>query len=126
MWLRNELAHSDRFQGFVWLLSDEPEAPVKTVPTVEDIILRPAFLESADKIDYVCNHLGLKDDEVQFVREQTCGQSRNPLWACYRKGRVTASNSGAVLKNIESKRRPAKSLLKTLLGNYDMDSVHTV
>ena len=85
-WLRNELAHSDRFQVFVWLLSDEREAPVKTVPTVEDIILRPAFLESADKIDYVCNHLGLKDDEVQFVREQTCGQSCNPLQACYRKG----------------------------------------
>ena len=116
MWLRDELAHSDHFQGFVRLLSDELEAPVKTVPTVEDIILRPAFLESADQIDYVCNHLGLKDDEVQFVREQTCGQSHNPLWACYRKGRVTASYFWARLKNIESMCRPAKSLLKTLFN----------
>ena len=39
---------------------------------------------------------------------------------------MTASNFGTVLKNIKPKRRLAKSLLKTSLGNYDMNSVHAV
>ena len=56
----------------------------------------------------------------------TRGQRDNSLWGIVRKGRLTASNFGAVIRSINSGRQPAKSLLKTLLGEYNLSGLKAI
>ena len=54
------------------------------------------------------------------------GQRKNLKWAAFRRGRITATNFGPVLKNASTSRAPSQSLMKTLLGGYDPSGVHAV
>ncbi|XP_043196964.1 uncharacterized protein LOC122367691 [Amphibalanus amphitrite] len=61
------------------------------------------------------NSLGA--EEIAVIERATKGQRTNPNWSRARKGRLTASNFGAVLK--VRGRKPSASLLKTLTaGNF--------
>ena len=52
----------------------------------------------------------------------TTGQRSNPAWHQARKGRLTASNFGVVLKA----KRATPSLIKRLFGEYDISKVRAV
>ncbi|XP_043199633.1 uncharacterized protein LOC122369180 [Amphibalanus amphitrite] len=56
-------------------------------------------------------------EEIALIERATKGQRTNPNWSRARKGRLTASNIGAVL--VVRGRKPSASLLKTLTaGNF--------
>ncbi|XP_049416267.1 uncharacterized protein LOC125878853 [Epinephelus fuscoguttatus] len=93
-WLRNRL--SSRFSGFSWLLSPEPEEEPYTLATL-----------SVSKI----------------VESVATGQHNNPKWHLLRKGRLTASNFGAVLKA----KRVTASLLARVMGEQQaLDGVLSI
>ena len=56
------------------------------------------------------------------ISRVTVGQRDNPAWHLARRGRLTASNFGSVLKA----KRVTPSLLKRLLGEYDLSRVKAV
>ena len=56
------------------------------------------------------------------IREITVGQRDNPVWHSARRGHLTASNFGSVLKD----KQVTSSLLKHLLGEYDLSRMKTV
>ena len=47
-------------------------------------------------------------------------------WAMFRKGSITASNFGAVIKSVCSGRKPCKSLMKALYGKYTKKGVEAI
>ena len=60
------------------------------------------------------------------VEEATRGQRSNPLWSDARRGRVTASNFGRVLRSVTAGRAPAASLLKSIHNMYSMSSAAAI
>ena len=60
------------------------------------------------------------------MEEVTCGQHKNPLWSSYRKGRLTSSNFGLVLKPCLTNRALCNSTMKRLFGNDSLSSVRAV
>ena len=119
-WLYNQI--KDKPCGLVWLLSPE-SAPVTSekVPSI-DCVLTSAELQAAtDKAGLLLSLISLTKEEVAKVQKLTSGQVRNPRWFVARKGKLTSSNFGLVLKAIAKGRYP-KSLFKRLLGGYDASS----
>ena len=122
-----KLQESSHLKGFAWLLSPSP--PVEqSLPAhhIANILQQDGFASAGDKVAFVCRHLPITDEERRAVADVTKGQASNPQWSIYRKGRVTASNFGRVLKTVSSHRKPSPSLIKTLLGQYHISSVHAV
>ena len=125
-WFRQQLLAVNRFTGFAWLLAPEPEKVTAPVPTVCDIRLTEDYLKAADSVAYVTSQLPLSPAKIQAAEVATRGQSDNSMWAIVRKGRLTASNFGPVLKCTAAGRKPSKSLLKTLLGDYDLSGLRAI
>ena len=42
--------------------------------------------------------MALSQEMIREIAEKTVGQSKNPLWHPYRKGRITASHFGEIIK----------------------------
>ena len=122
--LYKELRDYGKFTGLCWLMS--PEKPPVTLPvrTVEDIILSEQFLLQLgdDQLTYFVNNVKLSNEQILSVSNITIGQRSNPAWHLARKGRLTASNFGAVL----AAKRVTPSLLKKLLGEYDLSGVKAI
>ena len=59
---------------------------------------------------------------IETVSQLTIGQRDNPSWHLIRKGRLTASNFGCVM----NAKRATPSLIKRLLGEYDLSRVKAV
>jgi len=125
-WFRQELLSVNRFTGFAWLMSPEPEKVTTPVPTVSDIMMTEDYTKASDNVSFVSDRLPLTEEQIKEAEVATRGQSENSMWAIVRKGRLTASNFGPVLKCIERGRKPSKSLLRTLLGDYDLSSLRAV
>lgn len=127
-WFRQALQVTNRSCGFSWLLAPEPPATLSLVRNVTDIMLMPEFVDAADPIAYVLQHLAITADEVVAIEQLTRGQQSNPAWGACRKGRITASNFGAVIRHMRSKRRatPSKSLLRKLMGEYDLSGMQAI
>ena len=126
-WFCGELGKLDRWKDFHWLLSsDKNYLPALPAKTIEDITLSQEFIAVKDKVSFVCEKLAVGPDEVVAIEKATRGQSKNPNWSLFRNGCITASNFGAVLKPCLAKRRPSKSLLATLLGQYDLSGQHAI
>ena len=68
----------------------------------------------------------MTEEQITCTEKVTKGQAENPLWFIYKKGRITASNFGKVIRSIESGRKPPVSLFKTLLGEYTLDGVASI
>jgi len=64
----------------------------------------------------------ITEEQHKSVHEVTIGQWDNPLWHLLRKGRLTASNFGPVLKC----ERVTPSLIKRVLGQYNLSGVKAV
>lgn len=125
-WFVDQLSESDRFKGLCWYLSPEPDPLQLPAPSVESIMLMDGYSAASDSVAFICQHIELSQVQTTAIEEVTRGQRDNPLWSLYRKGRLTASTIGLVIKAIASKRRPCKSLMKTLLGAYNLEGVKAV
>lgn len=64
----------------------------------------------------------LDEHKITRISQLTVGQKDNPVWHLARRGRLTASNFGPVLKA----KRVTPSLVKRLLGEYDLSRVKAV
>ena len=116
-----------RFTGLCWLLSPEPP-PVSAglpIPTIEEIIFSEEFLKTRglqEQLDCLVRRCRISSEDIVKISDLTVGQRDNPAWHLARKGRLTASNFGVVLKA----KRVTPSLLKRLLGEYDLSRVKAV
>ena len=124
--LYEDLKEYGRFTGLCWLISPEPPVANK-LPflTIEEIIFSDWFLQARGRqqqLDCLVRHSRLQQADILNISEVTVGQRDNPAWYLARKGRLTGSNFGSVLKA----KRITPSLLKRLLGEYDLSRVKAV
>lgn len=124
--LYEDLKEYGRFTGLCWLISPEPRlANQLPFPTIEEIIFSEEFLQAIGRqqqLDCLVRRSRLQQADIISISEVTVGQRDNPAWFLARRGRLTASNFGSVLKA----KRITPSLLKRLLGEYDLSRVKAV
>lgn len=124
--LYSQLRQYGRFTGLCWLMSPEPQPPKQlAVPTIEEIIFSEEFMSlptDNEQIEYLKSKVAVDLDTVKKISSLTSGQRNNPSWHLVRKGRLTASNFGCVL----NAKRTTPSLIKRLLGEYDISRVKAV
>ena len=118
--LYQDLKEYGRFTGLCWLISPEPPLSNKLpFPTIEEIIFSEEFLEATGRqqeLDCLVRRSTLQETDTLKISELTVGQRDIPAWVLARRGRLTASNFGSVLK----------ALVKRLLGEYDLSRVKVV
>lgn len=115
-----------KFTGIWWIMTPEP-ASVNPMPilTIEELIYNENFLEVQgiqNQIAYIQEKAKLTTNVIHVVAELTKGQRDNPMWHQARRGRLTASNFGRVLKC----KRPTPALIKRLIGENDLSGVKAV
>ena len=124
--LYEDLKQYGRFTGLCWLLSPEPPAFNElSIPTIEDIIFSEEFLQTRglqQQLDCLVRRSRILEEDILKISRITVGQRDNPAWHLARRGRLTASNFGSVLKA----KRVTPSLLKRLLGENDLSRVKAV
>ena len=74
------------------------------------------------QLDYFIKNVKVGQDKIKEVSAVTTGQRNNPAWYLARKGRLTASNFGAVLKA----KGVTQALTTRLLGDYDLSRVRAI
>lgn len=100
--LYEDLKKYGRFTGLCWLLS--PEAPVgKKLPisTKEEIIFSEEFLQAEGReqqLDCLVQWCRIQVAEIPSSSDLTAGQRDNPARYLARRGHLTTSNFGCVLK----------------------------
>ena len=124
--LYEDLKEYGKFTGLCWLLSPEPPVANKLpMPSIEEIIFSDEFLRakgSQEQLDCLIRRSKLDVHKIARISQLTVGQRENPVWHLARRGRLTASNFGSVLKA----KRVTPSLIKRLLGEYDLSRVKAV
>ena len=123
--LYKDLKQYGRFTGLCWLLSPEPPAFNELpIPTIEDIIFSEEFLQTRglQQLDCLVRRSRILEEDILKISRVTVGQRDNPAWHLARRGCLTASNFGSVLKA----KRVTPSLLKRHLGEYDLSRVKAV
>ena len=122
-WLYGELRQYGKFTGMAWILSPEPDMDVHLpIQSVEELILSPEFLQQRLKTNYLLEKLKISQDQKLAVSAVTKGQRESAAWHVLRKGRLTASNFGYILKA----KRVTPSLIKRLLGEYNLSGVQAI
>lgn len=86
-------------------------------PTFELLLHRRDLFSSESPAEFLMREMQIDELSAKKVEELTRGQGDNPMWYAYRKGRITASNVGLVVKCLQNNRLPSATLLKQLLGN---------
>ena len=124
--LYEDLKEYGKFTGLCWLLSPEPPVANKLpMPSIEEIIFSDEFLQARGtqgQLDCLVRRSKLEEHKIARISQLTVGQRDNPAWHLARRGRLTASNFGSVLKA----KRVTPSLVKRLLGEYDLSRVKAV
>lgn len=123
----HKLKNYGKFTGLYWLMSPEPETQSGSLPvaTVDEVIFQEEFLQlqgAGVQRQYFLERVKVDWRTIEDVSRLTSGQRDNPSWQMIRKGRLTASNFGSVL-NVK---RVTPSLIKRLLGEYDLSRVKAV
>ena len=94
--LYEDLKEYGRFTGLCWLISPEPPlANQRPFPTIEE------YLEATgpqQQVDCLIRRSRLQETDTLKISELTVGQRDNPACFLARRGRLTASNFGSVLK----------------------------
>ena len=123
---REELKRKGINCGFSWLLAPEP--PQMDLPSVvvDDILADAGFVGSSNQVGYFLQKMSLTTTQIWDIERSTRGQRDNVLWGMLRKGRLTASNFGKVLKASSSNRQLPKSLFKSLLGEYNLSGLKAI
>ena len=108
--------------AFVGLMSPEPATVSKLpIPTIEDIIYSEEFIKtqgSQQQIDCLVRQAKIPDEYILKISDITIGQRNNPTWHLTRRGRLTASNFGCVLKA----KRVTQSLLTEVSSSIHANS----
>ena len=125
-WFAGALSMSAIQNGFSWLLSSEPPSFCKPIFTVDEVLCSPAVLGVSEAIQVVLAQMQITSLLSIAVEEVTRVQHKNPLWSSYRKGKLTSSNFGLVLKPCLTNRAVCNSTMKRLLGNDSLSSVRAV
>ena len=112
--------------GMRWLLAPEPPTADLPASTVDRILGEENFISSPNQFDYFLNRVAVSSQQILAVEQATRGQRDNSMWGIYRKGRLTASNFGPVIQNCNSGRQPSASLMRTLLGEYDLSGLKAI
>ena len=124
--LYSRLEEYGRFTGIWWIMSPEPPvAKPLPISTIQELIFTEEFLKAEsqqEQVLYLQNKAKIGTPAILNVASLTKGQRDNPLWHEARKGRLTASNFGCVLQS----KRVTPSLIKRLLGEYDLSRVKAV
>ena len=122
-WFYQELKKYGKFTGMAWILSPEPQKKNLPVPTIEEIMNSREFVETeTEQESYLLEKLKVSEEDRKMVRVLTIRQRDNPSWFKLRKGRLTASNFGAVLNS----KRVTPSLIKRVLGEYSLSGVQAI
>jgi hypothetical protein len=125
--LYRRLKEKNMFCPMTWLLGPEPAQPKLPVPTIEQLLLQPEIVTASSPADQLMATIRISSEMTKQIEELTRGQNENPLWNAYRKGRITASNVGGVIKCLNSGRNPSQSLLKQVLGDgCDISSLRPI
>lgn len=108
-------------------MSPEPQNQSRPLPvtTIEEVIFSEEFLLQTDiqgQRQYLLEKVKVDWATIKEVGQLTAGQRDNPSWQMVKKGRLTASNFGCVL----NAKRVTPSLLKRLLGDYNLSRVKAV
>ena len=114
-----------KFTGLCWILIPEPEPVTLPMLTIEEIIYSDGFLQAhgkEDQLSFFKEKCKIQSSTIQEIAKLTVGQRENPAWSMLRKGRLTASNFGPVL----AAKRVSQSLLKRLMGEYDLSGVKAI
>lgn len=112
--------------GMRWLLAPEPESAQLPASTVDMILGSQDFLSSSNQLGCFLKLIEVNADQILAVENLTKGQRDNSTWGMFRKGRITASNFGPVISNVDSHRGPSQSLIKSLLGEYDLSGLKAI
>ena len=104
-----------------WLLSPEPEPR----PQHQAIVTVPELVKGhgGRGLEAILASMRLSRDQQAAIQTATGGQRTK--WQLHRKGRLTASKFGAVLRSGLSS-TPCASLMKRVLGGYNLDGVMAV
>ena len=70
------------------------------------------YSELCDKSSEIFEDLLITDDQCKLVEQETRQQAKDEMWYIYRRGRITASRFGEVVKSRDGK--PPKSLLNDI------------
>lgn len=119
--LYEDLKEYGRFTGLCWLISPEPPACNQQAAHSNHRINYVQTREVQQQLDCLVQRSKILDEDIMRTSEITVGQRDNPACHLARKGRLTASNFGSVLKA----KRVTPSLLKHL-GEYDLSRVKAV
>lgn len=119
--LHNQLKENAPSCGLFWLMEKEPTSSILLKSF--DFILKEAA--APHKATHIIEKMKLSDNEIMEIFNKTVGQRSNSLWGVYRKGRITSSNFGLLLKGIQNGSVPT-STLKALKGEYNCGSVKAV
>ena len=113
-----------------WLLKDDPpdidndDSASVIGHEMEPILFSQEFEESDDKRAFLSHHCVIDSLKIIDIASRTVGQFQNPLYCKMRHLRITASNFGYILEQIQKSSYPP-SLFKTLLGFYfKMSATH--
>lgn len=121
-----QLQQYGKFTGLCWLMSPEPQSKKQLpIPTIEELIFSEEFLAQptdGEQVDFIKSKVAVDTETARNISLLTAGQRNNPTWHIVRKGRLTASNFGSVL----TAKRTTPSLIKRLLGEYDISRVKAV
>jgi hypothetical protein len=124
--LYNDLRRYGKFTGLCWLMSPEPaQVVLPNITTVEDIIFSEEFLTAVGlekQLEILIERIKVDTKLIQEISNMTSDQRDSPSWHMVRRGRLTASNFGHVLKA----KRATPSLVKRLLGEYNLSGVKAV
>lgn len=123
-----KLKLSNHIVGFSWLLKPEPinhSNDIVHLLPLESVLFSKEFECAIDKREFISNLFKLDQNKIEKIATYTNGQSENIKWSLYRQYRITASNFHKVLKCINRNKFPP-SLFKTLLGNYNLNSVRSI
>ena len=123
--LYKDLKEYGRFMGLCWLLSHHLFQPDFPFPQLRRSFFFEEFLKTRglqEQLDCLVRCCRISSKDTVKISDLTGCQRHNPAWHLARKGRLTASNFGVVLKA----KRVTPSLLKRLLGEYDLSSVKAV
>lgn len=104
-----------------WLLSPEPEGETCSLATY-------SFAKIVESVGHkgleaILASMVLPDEQWRSIQVATTGQRSNPNWHLFRRGRLTASNFGVVLK---AKRVTASLLARVLGKQLALDGVLSV
>lgn len=121
-----QLQQYGRFTGLCWLMSPEPTPQQEIpIPTIEQLIFSEEFLAlptDEQQLQFIKWRVAVNSETTTKISMMTLGQRTNPTWHLVRKGRLTASNFGVVLMA----KRTTPSLIKRLLGEYDISRVKAI